>query len=36
MTMLKTILISVALITAAAAPAAAEGFPNPYQTQMDR
>jgi len=34
--MLKTILISLALITAAVAPAAAEGFPNPYLTQMDR
>jgi len=34
--MLKTILISVALIAAAAAPAAADGFPNPYQTHFDR
>jgi hypothetical protein len=34
--MLKTILISVALITAGVAPVAAEGFPNPYQTNYDR
>ncbi len=34
--MLKTILISVALITAGVAPVAAEGFPNPYQTNVDR
>ena len=34
--MLKTILISMALITTAAAPAAAEGFPNLYQTNFDR
>ena len=34
--MLKTILISLALITAGVAPAAAEGFPNPYQTNFDR
>ncbi len=34
--MLKTILISVALITAGVAPAAADGFPNPYQTHFDR
>ena len=34
--MLKTILISVALITAGVAPVAAEGFPNPYQTNLDR
>jgi len=34
--MLKTIVISVALITAGVAPVAAEGFPNPYQTNFDR
>jgi len=34
--MLKTILVSVALITASVAPAAAEGFPNLYQTHFDR
>ena len=34
--MLKTILISMALITAGVAPVAAEGFPNPYQTHLDR
>ncbi len=34
--MLKTILITVALVTAGVAPAAAEGFPNPYQTNFDR
>jgi hypothetical protein len=34
--MLKTILISVALITAGVVPVAAEGFPNPYQTNFDR
>ncbi len=34
--MLKTILISLALVTAGVAPVAAEGFPNPYLTQMDR
>lgn len=34
--MLKTLLISVALITAGVAPVAAEGFPNPYQTNLDR
>jgi len=34
--MLKTILITVALVTAGVAPVAAEGFPNPYATNMDR
>ncbi len=34
--MLKTLMISLALITAGVAPVAAEGFPNPYLTQMDR
>lgn len=34
--MLKTILIAVALVTAGVAPVAAEGFPNPYATHMDR
>ena len=34
--MLKTILISLALVTAGVAPAAAEGFPNIYQTNFDR
>ncbi len=34
--MLKTILVSVALIAGSVAPAAAEGFPNPYQTNFDR
>ena len=34
--MLKTILISMALITAGVAPVAADGFPNPYQTHFDR
>ena len=34
--MLKTILMTVALVTAGIAPAGAEGFPNPYQTNFDR
>lgn len=34
--MMKTILIALTLTVAAVAPAAAEGFPNPYQTQGDR
>ena len=34
--MLKTILITVALVAAGVAPAAAEGFPNVYQTNLDR
>ena len=34
--MLKTIMISLALITAGVATAAADGFPNPYQTNFDR
>jgi hypothetical protein len=34
--MLKTILVTVALVTAGVAPVAAEGFPNPYQTSFDR
>lgn len=33
---MKTILIALALVTAAVAPVAAEGFPNAYQTHMDR
>jgi hypothetical protein len=33
---MKTILIALALVTAAVAPVAAEGFPNAYQTYMDR
>jgi hypothetical protein len=35
-TMMKTILIAVALTVAAAAPVAAEGFPNPYLSQGSR
>ena len=34
--MLKTIMISLALVTAGVAPVAAEGFPNPFQTKLDR
>jgi hypothetical protein len=34
--MLKTLLIAAALITVGVAPVAAEGFPNVYQTHMDR
>ncbi len=34
--MLKTILVSMALITAGVAPVAVDGFPNPYQTNFDR
>lgn len=34
--MLKTIVIAVALATAGVAPVAAEGFPNPYATNMGR
>jgi len=34
--MLKTIMIFLALITAGVAPVAAEGFPNPFQTNFDR
>lgn len=34
--MLKTLLITFALVTAAVAPAAADGFPNPYATNLDR
>ena len=34
--MLKTIMISLALVTAGVAPVAAEGFPNPHQTNFDR
>lgn len=34
--MLKTIMITVALVIAGVAPVAAEGFPNPYQTNFDR
>jgi hypothetical protein len=33
---MKTILIALALVTAAVAPVVAEGFPNVYQTNMDR
>ena len=34
--MLKTIVISLALVTAGVAPVAAEGFTNPFQTNFDR
>ena len=34
--MFKTILITAALVTVGVAPVAAEGFPNPYQTHVDR
>lgn len=34
--MLKALLIATALVTVGVAPVAAEGFPNPYQTNMDR
>ena len=34
--MLKTIMISLALVTAGVAPVAAEGFPTPFQTNFDR
>ena len=34
--MLKTIMISLALVTAGVAPVAAEGLPNPIQTYLDR
>jgi hypothetical protein len=34
--MLKTIMFSLALVTAGVAPVAAEGFPNPFQTNFDR
>jgi hypothetical protein len=34
--MLKTIMISLALVTAGVAPVAAEGFPNLFQTNFDR
>ena len=34
--MMKTLLIAIALVTAGVAPVAAEGFPNPYTTHMDR
>jgi len=33
---MKIILIALALVTAGVAPVAAEGFPNTYQTYMDR
>jgi hypothetical protein len=32
-TLMKKIMLAVALIVASAAPVMAEGFPNPYQTQ---
>jgi hypothetical protein len=36
-TVMKELLIALTLVTAFAAPAAlAEGFPNPYQTTMNR
>jgi hypothetical protein len=35
-TMMKTLLIALTLIVAAAAPVAAEGFPNPYATSGSR
>ena len=31
---MKQLLIVLSLLAASAAPAMAEGFPNPYQTQM--
>jgi len=34
--MLKTLMIAAALMTVGVAPVAAEGFPNPYQTHLDR
>jgi hypothetical protein len=34
--MLKTLLIATALMTVGVAPVAAEGFPNLYQTHLDR
>ena len=34
--MFKTLLITAALITVGVAPVAADGFPNPYLTQLDR
>ena len=34
--MLKTIIVSMALIAGSVAPVAADGFPNPYQTNLDR
>lgn len=34
--MLKTVLIALTLVTAGVAPVAAEGFPNPYATNMER
>jgi hypothetical protein len=34
--MMKTILMTVALTVAAVAPVAAEGFPNPYLSQVSR
>ena len=33
--MMKVLLIAVALALASAAPASAEGFPNPYATNTD-
>jgi len=34
--MLKTLMIATALMTVGVAPVAAEGFPNVYQTNLDR
>jgi len=34
--MLKTLLITAALVTVGVAPVAAEGFPNPFLTTLDR
>ena len=33
---MKQLLIVLTLVVASAAPAMAEGFPNPYLTQIDR
>ena len=33
---MKEIILAVSLLAATAAPAMAEGFPNPYQTNYDR
>ena len=33
---MKQLLIVLTLIVASGAPAMAEGFPNPYRTQLDR
>jgi hypothetical protein len=33
---MKQLLVVLTLVVASAAPAMAEGFPNPYLTQIDR